>query len=114
MSEETRASIRLGRVPIRPAIMLTKLSDRGVPCGGSNNSYHPTLAIRPGRAYNSGMTRLSLLALCLLPNARAQTPDAPEKLQPHYPRLAEFKELVNRFDPQGKFRNDFVQTNLYA
>ena len=39
---------------------------------------------------------------------------APEKLQSRYARLADFKELAKRFDPSGKFRNDFVQTNLYA
>jgi xylitol oxidase len=39
---------------------------------------------------------------------------APEKLRSRYPRLNDFKELARRFDPQGKFRNEFVQTNLYA
>jgi xylitol oxidase len=39
---------------------------------------------------------------------------APEKLESHYARLGDFKELVRHFDPEGKFRNDFVQTNLYA
>jgi alditol oxidase len=39
---------------------------------------------------------------------------APQKLESHYARLNDFKEMVKRFDPQGKFRNDFVQTNLYA
>jgi xylitol oxidase len=39
---------------------------------------------------------------------------APEKLRSHYPRLGEFKELVKRFDPDGKFRNEFVEKNLYA
>jgi alditol oxidase len=38
----------------------------------------------------------------------------PQKLESHYARLNDFKELVKRFDPQGKFRNDFVQTNLYT
>ena len=39
---------------------------------------------------------------------------APEKIEPHYARLGEFKELVKRFDPQGKFRNEFVEKNLYS
>ena len=39
---------------------------------------------------------------------------APEKLQSRYVRLNDFKELAKRFDPHGKFRNEFVQTNLYA
>lgn len=39
---------------------------------------------------------------------------APQKIEPHYARLSEFKELVKRFDPQGKFRNEFVEKNLYA
>jgi xylitol oxidase len=39
---------------------------------------------------------------------------APEKVEARYARLNEFKELAKRYDPEGKFRNDFVQTNLYA
>ena len=39
---------------------------------------------------------------------------APEKLQSRYARLADFKEQVKRFDPSGKFRNEFVTKNLYA
>jgi len=39
---------------------------------------------------------------------------APQKLQPHYARLGDFKELVKRFDPSGKFRNEFVNANLYS
>jgi xylitol oxidase len=39
---------------------------------------------------------------------------APEKLQPRYARLGDFKELAKRFDPNGKFRNEFVEKNLYA
>ena len=38
---------------------------------------------------------------------------APEKIESHYPRLADFKALVKQYDPAGKFRNDFVETNLY-
>ncbi len=39
---------------------------------------------------------------------------APAKLQPHYPRLADFRELVKHYDPAGKFRNEFVEKNLYS
>jgi xylitol oxidase len=38
----------------------------------------------------------------------------PQQLQAQYTRLAEFKSLVNQHDPTGKFRNDFIQTNLYS
>lgn len=39
---------------------------------------------------------------------------APGKLEARYPRLNDFKEQAKRFDPSGKFRNEFVQRNLYA
>ena len=39
---------------------------------------------------------------------------APAELEAHYPRLRDFKALVSQHDPQGKFRNDFVSTNLYT
>ncbi|HEY1895077.1 MAG TPA: FAD-binding protein [Terracidiphilus sp.] len=38
----------------------------------------------------------------------------PAKLQPHYPRLADFRDLAKHYDPTGKFRNEFVNSNLYA
>ncbi len=39
---------------------------------------------------------------------------APAELQKRYDRLADFKRLVKEYDPQGKFRNDFLDTNLYG
>jgi xylitol oxidase len=36
------------------------------------------------------------------------------KLDREYPRLGEFKALARRYDPQGKFRNEFLDTNLYS
>jgi alditol oxidase len=39
---------------------------------------------------------------------------APEKLQSGYERLAEFKRLVALQDPEGKFRNDFMERNLFG
>jgi xylitol oxidase len=39
---------------------------------------------------------------------------APAKLQPHYARLADFRDLVKHYDPSAKFRNEFVEKNLYS
>ena len=39
---------------------------------------------------------------------------APARLQSRYERLAEFKRLAGRLDPEGKFRNDFLASNLYG
>ncbi|WP_345948945.1 FAD-binding protein [Mucilaginibacter sp. PAMB04274] len=36
----------------------------------------------------------------------------PEVLQLRYERLHDFKSLMKRYDPQGKFRNDFIDRNL--
>jgi xylitol oxidase len=36
------------------------------------------------------------------------------RLQSRYVRLAEFKALLNHYDPDGKFRNEFIDRNLYA
>jgi xylitol oxidase len=33
---------------------------------------------------------------------------APERVQALYPRLPEFRELLRRYDPNGKFRNEFL------
>jgi len=38
----------------------------------------------------------------------------PAPLQAQYTRLAEFKALLKHQDPSGKFRNDFIDTNLFA
>jgi len=39
---------------------------------------------------------------------------APKVLQSRYEKLADFKKLVAEYDPHGKFRNDFLQHNIYA
>ncbi len=39
---------------------------------------------------------------------------APSVLQSRYEKLPAFKQMVNEYDPQGKFRNDFLNTNLYG
>jgi alditol oxidase len=38
----------------------------------------------------------------------------PKKLQARYEKLADFKALVAEFDPDGKFRNEFLDTNIYG
>ncbi len=38
----------------------------------------------------------------------------PAKLQALHPRMAEFKALLHQYDPQGKFRNQFLDTNLFS
>jgi xylitol oxidase len=38
----------------------------------------------------------------------------PAKLQAQYPRLKDFKALLAQHDPKGKFRNEFLESNLYS
>ena len=38
----------------------------------------------------------------------------PLQLQSQYPRLRDFKALAQRHDPSGKFRNEFLESNLYS
>ena len=37
----------------------------------------------------------------------------PEKIRAHYPRLADFQALLHAHDPRGKFRNAFVERNIF-
>ena len=39
---------------------------------------------------------------------------APEKIRSQYPRMDDYKQLVAQYDPQGKFRNAFLNLNLYS
>ncbi len=39
---------------------------------------------------------------------------SPSHLQSLYTKLPDFKNLIKHYDPQGKFRNDFLNTNLYS
>jgi alditol oxidase len=39
---------------------------------------------------------------------------APGELQKRYDRLPDFKRLVKEHDPKGKFRNGFLDTNIYG
>ena len=39
---------------------------------------------------------------------------SPKILQSRYQRLEDFKQLVAEYDPKGKFRNEFLQKNIYS
>ena len=39
---------------------------------------------------------------------------APAVLQSRYEKLNDFKQLVNQYDPNGKFRNEYLSRNLYS
>jgi len=39
---------------------------------------------------------------------------SPEKLRSSYPKLPDFIELCRQTDPQGKFRNDFLNRNIFG
>ncbi|MPR35700.1 D-arabinono-1,4-lactone oxidase [Salmonirosea aquatica] len=39
---------------------------------------------------------------------------APADLQKHYPRLPEFREVAKHYDPKGKFRNAFLEKNVFG
>jgi xylitol oxidase len=39
---------------------------------------------------------------------------APAQLQLRYEKCGEFKQLVKQYDPQDKFRNEFLAANLYS
>lgn len=39
---------------------------------------------------------------------------APPVLQSRYEKLADFKQLIKQYDPEGKFRNEFLERNLYS
>ena len=38
----------------------------------------------------------------------------PSRIQEHYPRMAEFKGLLAEYDPSGKFRNAFLDRNVFG
>ncbi len=38
----------------------------------------------------------------------------PAELRSRYEKLSDFRQLAARYDPKGKFRNDFLNTNLFA
>jgi len=39
---------------------------------------------------------------------------SPKELRSRYEKLADFIQLTTKYDPKGKFRNDFLNTNLFA
>lgn len=39
---------------------------------------------------------------------------APERLQSLYMKLPEFQRLLQSYDPQGKFRNAFLDTYIFG
>ncbi len=39
---------------------------------------------------------------------------AAPQIKPLYPQMARYQELLAHYDPKGKFRNRFIETNLYG
>jgi alditol oxidase len=39
---------------------------------------------------------------------------SPEELKSSYKRLPDFIQLGKRYDPRGKFRNEFLSTNVFT
>jgi xylitol oxidase len=39
---------------------------------------------------------------------------SPQVLQSRYSKLSDFKQLINQYDPEGKFRNEFLDKTLYG
>jgi xylitol oxidase len=39
---------------------------------------------------------------------------SPSVLQSRYEKLSDFKQLIKQYDPNGKFRNEFLTKNLYS
>ena len=39
---------------------------------------------------------------------------APPQLRSHYEKLGDFVRLSQQYDPEGKFRNDFLNTNIFG
>ena len=39
---------------------------------------------------------------------------SPERLQPLYGKLPDFQALLKHYDPKGKFRNEFLDTNIFG
>lgn len=39
---------------------------------------------------------------------------APSRLQSHYAKLPDFRELLMHYDPNGKFRNAYLSNNIYG
>jgi xylitol oxidase len=39
---------------------------------------------------------------------------SPALLRSRYEKLPEFVELAKKYDPKGKFRNDFLNTNIFG
>lgn len=38
----------------------------------------------------------------------------PPTLQARYEKLPDFQQLIKEYDPEGKFRNEFIQTNIFG
>jgi xylitol oxidase len=39
---------------------------------------------------------------------------APSRLRSLYPKMADFRDLLQRYDPTGKFRNPFLDKYIFG
>jgi xylitol oxidase len=38
----------------------------------------------------------------------------PTTIQHRYAKMPDFQALLKHYDPEGKFRNEFIDTNIYG
>lgn len=110
------------RDKISPHLMITELRTIDADNLWMSMAYkQPSLAIhftwKPD--WDSVRTVLPLIEKELAPfNARPHWGKlftmAPAQLQSRYEKMDAFRQLVKEYDPQGKFRNAFLETNLYS
>ncbi len=56
----------------------------------------------------------SLAPFGALPHWGKVTTMAPDRIARHFPRLEAFRDLARSFDPEGKFRNDFLDRMVFG
>ncbi len=109
------------RDEIKPVLMITEIRAIDADNLWMSPCYHqPSIAIHfTLKQDNEGVNALlpkieeKLAPLGVKPHWGKLFTIPPSVLQTRYEKIADFRRLINQYDPEGKFRNEFIQTNIF-
>jgi len=109
------------RDEIKPVLMITEIRAIDADNLWMSPCYHqPSIAIHfTLKQDNTGVNALlpkiedKLAPFGVKPHWGKLFTIPPSVLQTRYEKIADFQRLINQYDPDGKFRNEFIQTNIF-
>jgi xylitol oxidase len=107
------------KAEIKPVLMITEIRTIDADNFWMSPCYHqPSVAIhftlkQEAEAVNTLLPKIEE-ALNVRPHWGKLFTVSPETLRSRYEKMEDFENLIKQYDPQGKFRNQFLDKNVFG